>query len=296
MTVFPLALSDHLSREVTTLCHCWRLTRTDGMITGYTDHDRPLLVSGTPSEPRSGFTATEARDTMGLAVDTVDVAGALSSADIRNEDVAAGLYDNAKIETFLVNWRQPEDFALLRTATIGKITRSGNSFVAELESLTHRLDQPNGRTMTRACDAELGDARCGISLAQPGFSGAGLVEAIDTAGTLFVSGLRGFASGWFTNGLVTWTSGARAGLADRIEDHRGEGDAAVLVLVPRGGLALAAGDAFTIVAGCDKAFGTCKEKFDNALNFRGFPHLPGNDAAYDYASDSGVFDGGPIVP
>ena len=189
MTGFPQPLSDHLSREVTTLCHCWRLTRKDGAVSGYTDHDRPLVVSGTLCEPRSGFTASEARDTMGLAVDTVDVAGALSSADIRDADIAAGLYDGAKVETFLVNWRQPDDFALLRTATVGKITRSGDSFVAELESLTHRLDQPNGRTITRACDAELGDARCGFSLAQPGFSAVGSVEAIDAAGGLMVSGL-----------------------------------------------------------------------------------------------------------
>ena len=53
---------------------------------------------------------------------------------------------------------------------------------------------------------------------------------------------------------------------------------------------------FRHCAGCDKTFATCKAKFDNALNFRGFPHLPGNDAAYAYVVDGGVFDGGPLVP
>jgi uncharacterized phage protein (TIGR02218 family) len=37
------------------------------------------------------------------------------------------------------------------------------------------------------------------------------------------------------------------------------------------------GDAFRIAAGCDKRFSTCREKFANAVNFRGFPHMPGND-------------------
>jgi uncharacterized phage protein (TIGR02218 family) len=53
---------------------------------------------------------------------------------------------------------------------------------------------------------------------------------------------------------------------------------------------------FSVLAGCDKAFSTCKKKFDNALNFRGFPHLPGNDVAYSYVVEGSDFDGGPVVP
>ena len=170
MSDYPEGLTDHLGRDVTTVCHCWRLTRADGAVSGYTDHDRPLVVDGTTFEPETGLSASEARASLGLSVDTVDVEGALSSERIRDEDIAAGLYDDAKVETFLVNWREPQHFALLRTATIGKITRSDQRFVAELESATHALDQPNGRYVGRACDAELGDLRCGVALEQPQFS------------------------------------------------------------------------------------------------------------------------------
>jgi uncharacterized phage protein (TIGR02218 family) len=69
-----------------------------------------------------------------------------------------------------------------------------------------------------------------------------------------------------------------------------------LVLWRDGAGAPAPGDAFTVVAGCDKSFETCKAKFAPQLNFRGFPHLPGNDAAYGYVTDGGNFDGGPLVP
>lgn len=296
MSAFPAALAAHFSREVTTVCHCWRLTRRDGAVTGFTDHDVPLMVDGLAFEPESGFSASEARATLGLNVDTVDVEGALSSERIRDEDVAAGLYDGAKVETLLVNWRSPADFVVARTAVIGRITRSDASFVAELESLVHALDQQNGRYVTRACDAELGDARCGFPLDREGFSAAGAVAAMGPSGTVRVEGLGGFAAGWFSCGVLTWTSGARAGRAERIADHRREGGGDVLVLLPSIGPAIGAGDAFTAVAGCDKAFATCKAKFANALNFRGFPHLPGNDAAYAYATDGGDFDGGPVVP
>lgn len=296
MTTYPPALAAHFAREVTTICHCWRLTRKDGSLTGYTDHDRQLAIGGLVFEPETGFSASEARDTLGLAVDTVDVEGALSSDRIRDEDIAAGLYDGAKVETLLVNWRQPADFAVVKTATIGKITRSDERFVAELESLVAALDQPNGRYVTRACDAELGDARCGFLLAQSGFTATGSVVTTSASETMRVTGLDSHDAGWFSSGTLTWTSGARAGRTERIVAHRKEAGGTVFVLLPSVGPAVEAGDAFSVVAGCDKTFATCKAKFSNALNFRGFPHLPGNDTAYSYVTDGGSFDGGPVVP
>lgn len=296
MSAYPQRLLDHLAGEVTTVCHCWRLTRKDGIAAGYTDHDSQLSVDGMTFKPESGFSASEARDTLGLAVDTVDIEGALSSADIREEDIAAGLYDGAKIETILVNWRQPEDFAVLRTATIGKIKRSDQRFVAELESLVHTLDQPSGRYVSRTCDAELGDARCRFVLDQPGFRGNGHVTAKEDGDTFLVAGLEAFQSGWFSHGTLNWSTGARAGRSEQIVDHGQHLEGMTIALRPAGGPPVEVGDVFIVDAGCDKNFATCKAKFSNTLNFQGFPHLPGNDVAYGYVVDGGQFDGSPIVP
>ncbi len=208
----------------------------------------------------------------------------------------SGRYDGATVETLLVNWREPTQFALLRTATIGKITRSDGRFVAELESLAQQLDQPRGRYVRRSCDAELGDRRCGFLLSQPGFSGAGAVLAQLGPGVISVSGLDGVETGWFSHGVLTWQTGENAGRSVRIVDHRVQGTATVLTLWQDGAAEPQAGDGFTLVAGCDKTFATCKAKFANGLNFRGFPHLPGNDAGYAYVTDGGQFDGGALVP
>ncbi len=295
MDAYPETLLSHLDRAVTTVCHCWRLTRRDGTVMGFTDHDLALAIDGSDFQPQTGFSASEARDTLGMAVDTVDVEGALSSERISDADIAAGLYDGATVETLLVNWRQPADHVRIRRATIGKISRFDQRFVAELESAAHALDQPAGRYVSRSCDAELGDARCGFDLDQPGFSGTGSVLA--ASGTmLVVDGLDGFAAGWFAQGTLSWISGARAGRTERLEEHRFDTSGVTLVLREAGGTAPEEGDAFTVRAGCDKRFATCKQKFANALNFRGFPHLPGNDTAYAYVVDGGVFDGGPVVP
>lgn len=296
MTIYPEALAAHLEGEATTVCHCWRLTRRDAVVMGFTDHDRPLTVDGTVFQPRSGFSATEARDTLGLAIDTVDVEGALSAEDLSEADIAAGLYDDATVETFLVNWAAPADFARLRSATIGTITRHDNAFVAELKSRTHALDQIQGRVVARTCDAQLGDARCRFNLDQPGFSATGVVLSASTAEIIRVSGLGGFDAGWFSLGTIDWTSGTLAGRRAYVVGHTKSAGGVDIALQAGDGPGPQAGDAFTVCAGCDKAFSTCKAKFANALNFQGFPHLPGNDAAYGYVSDGAIFDGAPLVP
>ena len=45
---------------------------------------------------------------------------------------------------------------------------------------------------------------------------------------------------------------------------------------PKGRRPPAVGDTFIVTAGCDKRFETCKTRFSNASNFRGFPAMPGN--------------------
>lgn len=295
MSDFPEELAEHLRQTVKTLCHCWRLTRRDGAVLGFTDHDYPLSCDGTVFRPESGLSASEARSSLDLTVDTVDVEGALSSADLSEEDIAAGLYDGARVETLLVNWCKPEEFALLRQAAIGKIERRDGRFVAELESRAASLDQANGRTIKRKCDAELGDARCAFDTDHEGFHAAAIVQAVEGNDMLIVAGLDGFEAGWFSNGLLTWTSGANTGRVERVVSHRAQGAEYILTLWAEDLSSVRPGDGFSLVAGCDKQFATCKDKFANAVNFRGFPHLPGNDSAYSYVNEGGNFDGGPIV-
>lgn len=298
MTKLPETLATHLGREATTLCHCWRLMRRDGTVLGFTDHDRALQCDGTQFSPRSGLSGSEAKESADMAVDTVDVEGVLSSLDIEEEDILSGAYDGARVDTLLVDWTDTQCFAVLRQAAIGRIERRDGRFVAELESLTASLDRPNGRTIGRKCDAELGDGRCGFDTDLPGFSGTGVVVRVEGNDTIVVQGLEGFEDGWFSNGVLSWAPGSGKNGIERIErivHHRTNGSRLRLVLWTESMASIAAGDAFSVIAGCDKQFATCREKFANGVNFRGFPHLPGNDRAYGYVSEDGVFDGGVLV-
>lgn len=283
----------HLDGEVTTLCHCWMVIRRDETVLGFTDHGVALQFDDVTFEPQSGFIGAEAEQSEGMAVDTFDVAGALDSERLADADIEQGLYDGAEVRILAVNWQNPDDRVELRRATIGTITREGQAFRAELVSAAAKLDRPRGRIFARHCDAELGDTRCKRDISAEPFTRASVVTSVHPDG-IAVSGIGDLAAGWFTGGNVTWLQGGGEQTAS-IADHVMTMDGPRLRLDP-GGPMPPATSTVTLVTGCDKRFATCRDKFANQDNFRGFPHLPGNDAAYAYVTEGRDFDGEPLVP
>jgi uncharacterized phage protein (TIGR02218 family) len=278
----PEGLAEHLAMGATTLCRCWRITRRDSVVQGFTDHDEDLVFDGTTFRAGTGFEGTEIEARLGFAVTGTELQGALSSETLSEDDLAAGRYDDAKIELFLVDWSNTENRLLLRTGNLGEVRRENSAFSAEVRGIASRLDEEKGRIFAASCDADLGDARCKIDLDDPAFRGEGAILALEGASIFSASGLDDFADGWFAQGRLEWTSGANTGLAIEIKEHRKDSDAHLSLwqTMPE---PLAAGDTFIVTAGCDKRFETCTAKFSNALNFRGFPHLPGNDFVVAYA-------------
>ena len=195
------------------LCHVWRLRRSDGVEMGFTDHDCDLMLDGVVCRAASGWTRGAADLAVGAGPATMSAAGALDDEAITEADIAAGLYDAAKVELWVVDWRQLTLRVRLWVGTLARMRREGGAFVADLEGPLAALDTVVGRTFERGCDAVLGDARC----------------RVDTA-------------------------------------------------------------AFPGVA-CDKRWRTCVETFANAINFQGFPHIPGDDFLTAYPADGGRHDG-----
>lgn len=270
-------LAEHVASGATTLCWCWRLTRRDGVRQGFTDHDRDVAFDGTVFEAAAGMEASEIRDSVGLSVDNLEVTSAVTSERLAEADLAAGLYDNAAIEIYRVNWAAPDQRVLMRSGNLGEVKRSGRAFAAEVRGLAHTLQETRGRLFQYTCDADLGDVRCGVDLDDPHFRGTGALIAIATPSRFTVSGLDAFTSGWFTHGLLTFTSGAAEAQAVEVKQHAKAGDVVSIELWSRARLPLTPGQTFTITAGCDKRVATCQAKFANVANFRGFPHMPGND-------------------
>lgn len=295
MRDIPFELARHLGSEVTTCCRCWRATRRDGLVLGFTDHDEDVAFDGTSFRAASGLDAAEASADFGFAVGGGEVAGALGSDSLTEEDLCAGLWDSAGIETFLVNWRDPSQGICLSVGEIGDIRRGGSAFTAELRSMSHRLEAKIGRLYAARCDAELGDARCRKNIETDAFRGSGAVLAVASRFEVTATGLDSFSGGAFTAGTLTWVAGANAGRSLEVREHRTEGGVARIGFWQAPGFAMSAGDSFTIRAGCDKAFETCRDRFANVVNFRGFPHMPGTDRALGYpTAEDGEHDGGSL--
>ena len=209
----------HVESGATTLATCWKLTRRDALVLGFTDHDRTLSFDGVDYAPMHGLDGGAAPTRLGAQVDTGEVVGILHSAAITEADIAAGLYDGAEVETWRVNWRDVTQRLLQRRATIGEIVREDGQYRAELRSGQKALNQVRGRIYAVYCDAVLGDARCTVAHGHPNF------------------------------GL-----------------------------------------------GCDRALATCRDRFGNVANFRGFPHVPGNDFVLRYPQAGSALNGAPLLP
>lgn len=274
MRTVPAAMAASLAAGVTTFAHVWRFTRSDGARFAFTDHDRSLAFDDLNCEPMIGLRAGAIEKSLGLNVDTASVEGALSSAAITEADLVRGLWDGARVDLYRVDWSDASIRVHLFAGRIGEVRRGTQAFEAELRGLQAPLNTPVGRVFSRFCDADLGDGRCGLNIETAAFRGAGAVVAVLTSSSFSASGLAAFAAGFFARGKLVWTAGGQS----EVLAHRLEGGDAIIELLDAPAVSLAPGAAFTVYAGCDKRLATCKAKFANTDNFRGFPHMPGNDA------------------
>ncbi len=290
MRDMPAALQAHLDGGVTTLARCWRLTLGDGRVLGFTEHDRDLNVGGVTCRAATGFVGGAMENAMGLSVGDAALSGVLSDDAIAAGELETGLYDAARVETWLVNWADVSQRVLLGAGEIGEVRRRGEAFEAEVRSLASRLNVAVGRTFQPSCDAVLGDRRCGVDTAGAAFRGVGSVVSSVDGRVLEADGIAAFADGWFEGGALVWTSGANAGLRAEVR-----GSAGLRIELWRAAAhEVTPGDGFVVTAGCDKRLASCGAKFANVANFRGFPHMPGNDWIAAYPVEGGRHDGGSL--
>lgn len=282
MRTIPSALQAKLDIGATTLCRCWIVTRNDGVVQGFTDHDEDVVVDAVTRRAGTGLTGAEATQQFGLAVTGSEISGALADESLNEADLAAGRYDAAAIDIFLVDWSEPDLRVLIARGALGEVRRDGSAFAAELRSLAHRLNEDSGRLYAASCSADLGDARCAIDLDNADYRGNGTVVTLQATAQFSASGLDDFAAGWFSAGRLAFTSGANDGLAVEVKLHRVDAGVVIIDLWQTMPETIVPGDTFTITAGCDKRFATCRDRFANGVNFRGFPHIPGNDFVVRY--------------
>jgi len=271
------AFRAHVAGGITTLCRCWAVTRKDGAQYGFTDHDRDLSFDGFTFRAETGLTAAALQQATGLSVDNTEAMGALTDAGLSEAEIEAGRFDGAEVRAWLVNWADVSVRWLQFRGAIGEIQRVGGAFRADLRGLTQALNRPLGRIYQTPCTAVLGDSRCRFDMGTPGYVAGKVVGEVEEARVFRWDDLAGFEPGWFARGRLVVISGAGAGLWGLIKRDRSEGGARVIELWQPLQAGIAAGDGVRLEAGCDKQMETCRLKFNNLLNYQGFPDIPGED-------------------
>jgi uncharacterized phage protein (TIGR02218 family) len=283
---------EHLAGGTTTTCRVWTVIRADGKTLGFTDHDCDLVIDGVVHRAESGMTARALQQSSGLAVTNTEAVGMLSDSAISDADLTAGRYDAARVQIWMVNWADLGQRASLFNGTLGEVTRTGAEFRAELRGLAEGLNQPVGRAYSRDCSAVLGDSRCRFDTTMSGYFTEVSARTVDQERRVFgLPALPDFSDRWFDFGRVEILSGAAAGLVGVVKSDRQTADGRRIELWQGFRAEVLPGDQIRIVAGCDKRARTCRLKFANLANFRGFPHIPGEDWLTSYPR-SGQGSGG----
>ncbi|HUC76735.1 MAG TPA: DUF2163 domain-containing protein [Vicinamibacterales bacterium] len=357
MIPISVALKAHLAQPYQTVSTCWKITRLDSTVLGFTDHDQPITFGGVTYVPTTAYSRSDIEGRGDLSVDNLEVEGPLVLPNIVEADLAAGLWDHAAVEIFIVNWADlTMGNMVLRTGWIGEVSADRGFFKAELRGLTQAYSRIIGQLTSPSCRNNLGDSFCQVDLTpftvtstltgvgadnqtmydtartEPGPSGGVVIQTVtkanpghvtlaaalniapgspvtfsgclgmtqinavqtfnnpNTAKTQFDLSIDtssfstyttnsgtatplGSGTGYFDFGLMTFTSGNNAGLSMEVRSYV-PGQWMLFMPMP---YLVQVGDAYTMVAGCDKSVTTCHDRFSNVVNFRGEPYLPGID-------------------
>lgn len=291
MKALSAALKAHYAQGTTTLATCWKATLTDGSVVAATSYDRDIIFGGTTYKATQSYAPSDIESTSELGPDNLEVEGVLASPAITDADIHSGRWDYAAVEVFEVNYADlTQGRNLLRVGTLGEVRGGRTKFVAEMRGLLQAYTRTIVRLVQKECTADLGDARCTVDLEAITVTGA--VESVSGNRIIF-DAARTEAADWFTGAKLTFTSGANAGRSMEVKRSAvGEIGLAEALYDP-----IAAGDTYSVYAGCTKRFTEdCVTKHNNGLNFRGFPHLPGNKiyrvGGIDYGGPDPVEMGG----
>jgi uncharacterized phage protein (TIGR02218 family) len=187
-----------------------------------------------------------------------------------------GRFDDAVARLFIVNWASlASSPAKLLYGPVVLAEAMGGRFRLSIHSEISKFAQTTGRLITAYCDADFGDARCGYTVTPL----AATVTAVTDERNFTVSFTGSYANDYFNKGTVTFTAGALNGTRPvEVFDWTSGGAIALWTGPPE---APEIGDTLELRQGCGKTRAACLV-YDNVINFRGFPDVPGSDQVLKY--------------
>ena len=262
-----------LDGPLTSLAFCWAVERRDGAGLGLTSCDQPIERTGVRFEAAPGMMPAAISRKAGLEAASSEITGAVTSRALAAGDLAAGRWDGAALTLSAVDWTGGDvEQIALSSGEIGEVAVEGETFTTELRGSAMKLDAPICPVTSPTCRASLGDDKCRVDMAGRSIRATVVTSTSDTVTLDRVVEAR------FLLGRLRYLSGGNCGLKTVIWAVSGSA-VRTRDLPP---VEVKAGDVIELREGCDKLFATCSARFGNALNFRGEPHVPGNDLLTRY--------------
>jgi uncharacterized phage protein (TIGR02218 family) len=249
-----------------------RLDLEDGTVLGLTDHDRDIEL-----DIGDGAGTAIYRADLGVSFSNIDIPGGLDTGNfefegpissiITREAVLGGRFNYATVYPFEVNWKAPDTGRReFPKGNLTEINIEGGKFKAQVRDLRDKFNQVIGNVITNLCKAE--HAACCVNIgAETATTVTAVASALEftVAATLTDNHVPGRV--WFTSGDLVGTRS--------VEIYSRSGNTitlfAPLVELPQ------IGDALVVKEGCDRTRTMCRDRFDNVLEFRGYPEVPGSD-------------------
>ncbi|MEM9275089.1 MAG: DUF2163 domain-containing protein [Cyanobacteria bacterium P01_F01_bin.143] len=280
MKTLDPTFQNQIAQPTSTITWCWLIERIDGVKLGFTSFDLSLTIDGVTYEPATGFApSADSSDEGFKQSDSQSLNGILSSEQISDQDLIAGVYQYAKITCFQVDVtnlpatlaRLPPNFLEVYKGFLGKVTQSDRGFTIEVRKIDNLLETEIGKTTSKKCGHELGDENCQANIAA--FTTVTTVNSVINQYTLVLGGT--FADGQFNRGKIEFTTGANQGIVRDISSNTGS----TFVMFQPFPSAINPGESVKISEGCDKTLYTCFVKFNNVINGDHEPHIPTQDQA-----------------
>lgn len=277
------ALSNHLQQEVITLCWCWRIQRTDGVILGFTNLDFDLVIDGVTYAAATGFTPSAITTDNTMSVNNLEISSVLNDASIKAADLIGGRFDHARVDIFLVNYLDlpsslsvnPPKHLLLVSGVLGEVKNSDHNFSAEVRSKAQFLSQKSTNLTSKLCRYNLGDIKCTVDLA-PFTHNLAVASVVNNR--MFTVTNFSQIDGYFDYGNVTFSSGANNGVKAMVATYTNS--TRTITLFEPLPYQLAAGDTLVARAGCRKTTQDCQGRYSNILNYGGENAIPGADSYF----------------
>lgn len=269
----------------TDIARTWTITRRDGTIFRFTDHSDNLIIGGNTYYATDSFELSSINHTIYKGAQSITIKaifGTNPATHISFNDVRLGMFDSAGFSVDYVIWSNTSlGQANFMRGELGvwNVDVLAGFATVEANGVLDRAIQSTGEVFGPECRADLGDSRCGVNLAS--FSTTGTVVSITNNRKFVATFSVNPANFEYSFGKLTWTSGNNNGARCEViyQVAAGADDTVVLAFSTAG--AIQVGDTFSISKGCDKMPSTCTTVFNNMINYRGEPFVPGPKAISD---------------